>query len=343
MKAFLPLVVCLLWASSLFAQTTLQESLNVYRDSLTGYGIVALRDHGETSEIAAIGEAWKGRAMTASHRFNVGSCTKMFTAVVVLQLQEEGLLDLSDSLHKYLEPHSFIDSNITLKQLLNHTSGIHDVLGADLANAVLVNPYDNYSFDRLIGLIDTIDFKAGSRYRYSNSNYFLLQHIVEQVTDKPFSWVLYDRIITPLKLENTFPYVSNQIPELAHPIWGKYDLHDIPKQGENKISQGLGNIVTTAGDLNAFVRAIWLDKTLLDSTSLEQMTDFYAYKKNRVGLGMFVEEYAGKKLWGHTGRSVSYIAYAMVDPESGTSYILLNNNANDPYIDRLMEEIVITE
>ena len=159
------------------------------------------------------------------------------------------------------------------------------------------------------------------------------------MTDKPFQSVLTDLIINPLHLSNTFPYYSNNIDLLSHPIFGNRDFNKLPKIGVNNISSAVGNIVSDAGDLNKFIRALFIDKVLLDSTSLASMLTFQTFDKTRIGLGVFKEEYGGRNVIGHSGRTLSFISYAFVDENSGKSYILLTNNMNDPFIDQLIEKI----
>ncbi|MGB0871250.1 MAG: serine hydrolase domain-containing protein [Flavobacteriales bacterium] len=322
-----------------FGQSKLQKNLNHYRDSILDYGIVALVDNGKQIETAQIGWASKNKPITIQNRFCIGSVTKMLTSTLVLKLQEEKRLSINDSLHTYLPHHPFIDSNITIKQLLNHTSGIKDVVVADLMNKALLEPKFDFSDDYLLSLIDTVDFLKGEQYRYSNSNFLLLRKILEIASDKPYSALLEEYIIKPLKLENTFPYHSKGISNLAHPMVNGQDFQDWPKIGVNKISVGIGNVVSDIYDLNRILRAIFIEKTIINTSSLNQMKTFKSYKNNKIGLGVFQEQFGNKTLVGHTGRSISYICYAFVEESSGTSFVLINNNANDYFIDELIEVI----
>lgn len=160
-----------------------------------------------------------------------------------------------------------------------------------------------------------------------------------RLADKPYEAALVEQILQPLELKNTFPYHSRTIEQLAHPIIGETDLHSYPKRGINQVSVGIGNIVSDAADLNAFLRAVFLDKKLLSAPALAAMTDFQAFGENHVGLGAFQETYANRTVRGHTGRTISYICYAFVDVATGTSMVLLCNNANDGYIDLLLEDV----
>lgn len=316
-----------------------QSVLNVYKDSVTDFGIVALIDNGEYLDTASLGYSFNKNAISAKNRFCIGSCTKMFTAVTVLKLQEKGLLSIDDSIYHYIPKHNFIDSTITIKQLLNHTSGLTEILKDGFQNEPFINPQGDYSDRILYSKIDTIDFEKGSRYRYCNTNYFLLAKIIEKVTDKSWEMNIQELIINPLDLKNTFPYHSNTINNLAHPIIDGQDLHQTPKLANNKLSQGSGNIVSDLLDLNTFIRALLIDKTLLNKNSIELMTSFFEYKDTKTGLGLFENKYGDRVMLGHTGLQISYISYVFADPKTGESIIVLNNNANDEIIDRVFEKL----
>lgn len=320
-------------------QNWVQSILDSYKDSLQSYGIVALVDSGTRKYTASVGFSNSKTPINTNNRFCIGSCTKMYTATLVLKLQEQGLLHINDSIYHYLPRHRYIDSTITIRQLLNHTSGLTDFAKNDFINTPLLEPFGDYSDSRIFSLLDTIDFEKGNRHRYCNTNYFLLRKIIERATDKPYESVLQENIIEPLGLKNTFPYYSNKIESLAHPIIDGQDLQDIPKVGINTISKGIGNIVSDIYDVNKFIRALLIDKTVLQPASLALMSDFYQFKSTKAGLGLFEENHAGSNLWGHTGRQTSYISFAFVDAKTGQSFVILTNNANDEYGDRILNRL----
>ena len=324
-----------------FADRTnwVQNILDSYKDSLQSYGIVAMVDNGTRVDTASVGFSHDKTPINTNNRFCIGICTKMYTATLVLKLHEQGLLSINDSIYHYLPHHRYIDSTITIRQLLNHTSGLTDFSKNDFINVPLLAPHDDYSDSRILSLLDTVEFEKGSIHGYSNTNYFLLRKIIERVTDKPYENVVQEQIIVPLGLKNTFPYYSNSIESLAHPIIDEQDLQDIPKLGINTISKGIGNIVSDIYDVNKFIRALLIDKTVLQPATVALMTDFYRYRNNKAGLGLFEENYGGRTVCGHPGRQVSYISYAFADTKTGQSFVILTNNANDAYADRIIERL----
>jgi len=321
------------------AQNWVQRIVDVYKDSIQSYGIVALVDNGKVKDTASIGISHDMHFINTKNRFCIGSASKMFTATLVLKLHEQGRLNIQDSIYHYIPKHNFIDSTITIRQLLNHTSGITDFTKSGFVNMPLLKPYEDYSDTYILSRVDTIDFIKGTQYRYSNTNYFILKEIIEIAADKPYEQALQEYITHPLHMENTFPYYSNQIDQLAHPVINGQDLHLIPKLGTNSISKGAGNIVSDVYDLNKFIRALLIDKTVLKPETLAMMTDFFIYKKKKAGLGLFSESIGNRSVWGHTGRQVSYVSYAFVDSETKHSFVVLTNNANDDFAEIILKKL----
>ena len=320
-------------------RNSVQTLLDSYRDSLRDYGIVALVDDGTRIDTGSVGFSYNKTPINTKNRFCIGSCTKMYTAALVLKLHEQGVLNIKDSIYHYLPHHRYIDSTITIRQLLNHTSGLTDFSKNDFINEPLVEPLGDYSDSVIFSRLDTVDFEKGNRHMYSNTNYFLLRKIIETTTGKSYETVLQENIIKPLGLKNTFAYYSNNIESLAHPMIDGQDLQDISKVGINTISKGIGNIVSDVYDVNKFIRALLIDKTVLQPSTVVLMSDFYQFKKDKVGLGLFEENYGGRTVSGHTGRQLSYISFAFVDTKTGQSFVILTNNANDAYADRIIVQL----
>jgi D-alanyl-D-alanine carboxypeptidase len=323
-----------------FAQSKLQTVLNKYKDSINGYGITVLENKDNKVNKASIGFAAEKMPILNNNLFCIGSCTKMFTATIILKLFENGQLQLSDSISKYLPTYKNIDSNISIQQLLSHRSGICDFTKKGFANKPLKEPYADYSDDYILNLLDTIDFVKNEKYTYSNTNYFLLRKIIEAVMDRPYENVLTDLILKPFKLNNTLPYYSAQTIGLAHPFINGQDLNEIPKMGSNTISRGIGNIVSNTNDLNLFIRLLLVDKKILKPATLQLMTNFIKTEKKGVGLGLFEEKFSNVIVWGHTGRQISYLTYCFVNPKTKSSYIVMANDANDIYAKKILTDIL---
>lgn len=169
-------------------------------------GSVLVAEHGKVIYRAGLGEADKswGIPNTPDTRFRIGSVTKQFTAAVVLQLVGEGALKLDATIDTYLPEYpKETASRITIHHLLTHTSGIPNYTDMpDFVDARSRNHYEPADFAATFSGLP-LDFEPGSRWRYSNSGYFLLGVIIERVSGKPYDQVLRERILEPLGLLQT--------------------------------------------------------------------------------------------------------------------------------------------
>ncbi|MCB0700743.1 MAG: beta-lactamase family protein [Chitinophagales bacterium] len=335
--------LCFLLPTTLSAQSYVKDVLKKYEDSVKDYGIVALVSEGDLVSTAAIGEADNGTPMTDEHKFCIGSITKTYTATTIFRLQDMGKLNINDSIGKYITlDNEYISPNITIRQLMNHSSGIKDFGTVELLNTVLSRPDKYYTPDYCIGLIDTFDFLPGAKHEYSNSNYLLLALIIEQVAQQPLPFVYQDLLFKPWGLDNTYPYYSKAIPGMAHPMFRGKDLFDVAyMKPVNDISIGDGNIVTTASELHRFFTRLVRGKVVLMEKSYKQMTAFEKGEKTaEYGCGIFRKEVGGKELIYHTGRQASYVATAVYVPAEDKTVIVLTNNMDDTFADLVVNELL---
>ena len=135
--------------------------------------------------------------------FGFGSITKTFVAAIILQLFDEGRLSLDDSLGKWIDDYPNIDSSITIRQLLNHGSGIYNYTDSDFWNKVNANTDHVWTPSEILAQVKPPPSIGFSPPRYSNTNYILLGMIVEAVTGSSFEQELQQRIIGPLQLDST--------------------------------------------------------------------------------------------------------------------------------------------
>ena len=136
--------------------------------------------------------------------FRIGSMTKQYTAIAILQLVEQGKFFLQDSIQKFIKSFPFKGHTITIENLLTHTSGIKDYeqLDAHIPNAIRIEFPVKQIIDSLANL--PLDFIPSSKYSYSNSNYFMLGYIIEQVSGKSYRDYLKENLFKPAGLSNTF-------------------------------------------------------------------------------------------------------------------------------------------
>ena len=232
---------------------------------------------------------------TAAQRFRVGSVTKTFTATIVLQLVEEGVLGLGDALADYLPGVVPKGDEITIRQLLGHRSGLANVTDYPAwleraGRSSSTRPIDTLRFAARQPLV----FPPGSDSGYSNTNYIALGLVIERVTGHAYARELEERILQPLELDDT------ELPKTRRVT----DLHD---DGENpKVPWAAGAIVSNAQDLSRFYSAL-LAGQLLSGESLAAMKQAGdAHGAPASGLGLFAIDTRCGRFWGHDGGILGY-------------------------------------
>ena len=155
--------------------------------------------------------------VTADDTYLIGSVTKTITSACILQLADESMLNLDDSLHEWLPTMPYIDTNITIRQLLNHTSGLYDVLShPHHQDSLLADMSRIWTPEELIDrFISPPLFQPGASWSYCNTNYFLLGMIIEAATGNPFYTELRNRFFDPLAL---IPFFLPSFEPISAPI-----------------------------------------------------------------------------------------------------------------------------
>ena len=301
------------------------------------------------------GETWlgtAGRAEMAPPRpiaddtqFAIASVTKTFIAALILQLAEEGKLDLDAPFGTYFEdaPRS---KKVTLRQLLSHTSGIYnfwenqrylDITGAwvETPDATGLEAREHtWTYEEMMGLVKGGYFKPGKDYHYSNTNYVILRRVAEAVEGKPIHKQLRQRFFDPLGMTHTV-YQPAEIPatDAAHGHWyygTGYIDHTrgstvVPFQAAVTVADGAGAMASTAQDLATWAAALYGGE-VLSADSLRQMTTFL--QPGLYGLGTDVAIFAGNRGHGHRGGIRGYESSMWYFPASGVSVVLLSNQGN---------------
>jgi D-alanyl-D-alanine carboxypeptidase len=278
--------------------------------------------------------------------FDAGSIAKNFEAALVLKLAEQGLFDLDDPLSKWLPEFRNVDSEITIRQLLNHTSGIFNVF--EHPEFPWVGPEVDYSKNwKLEDVFNTFVLEPysppGISQHYSSTNYLLLTAIIEKATGKSVPEEIERYFLKPLNLEHTFMSMGDPLPArffVAHP-WVDVDrdgdlddLAGVPLTWKVSLSHPV--IYTTPGDLTRWMKALYHDRSVLEPASLE---DMLTIPETRVrdpegglyGLGVVdYSELLGMQVVGHGGSSLGYSAAAVYLPEYGTAVAWQFNTGESP-------------
>ena len=272
--------------------------------------------------------------------FPIGSITKSFTAAAILLLQQDGLLSLSDSLHEFLPAYPNVDSNITLTQLLQHTSGIYNYFNhPDWLNAVNGNPSQAMTPQFVLNnYINAPVFAPGTKHDYSNTNFLLLGLVIEQISGQSYASFIRQRLLDPLQL--TSFYVSDHEPAVGvkphnwsapNPSSGGTDIHHIPITSIFGTSAADGALVGNANDLARWGRLLFTGQVLHD-TSVQLMRQFMPISLgNTTGYGLGLMRYAmgNAQAWGHSGGIRGFSSSLMFSPADSVVVSILSNKTSD--------------
>ncbi|MEL6928233.1 MAG: serine hydrolase [Cyanobacteria bacterium J06600_6] len=284
-------------------------------------------------------------------RFEIGSITKTFTATVILQLVEEGILSLDDALTDWLPEDVTANipnaDDITLEQLLQHTSGVADYVDI-LFNQAATNPLvfaQDWQPEQLVELIDGQEppFEPGEAFNYSNTNFLLLGIVIEAATDNNIAAEIRDRITDPLELENTFFAGEEEIP--GGYVSGYWDFDQNGSLNNINVANlswawSTGAIVSNTEDLDTFARNLF-DGDLLQPETLAQMLDTIPATDNdnysSYGLGVGTIESPNRLWYIHRGQTLGYRSNMWYSPQDDLTYIELINGFSS---DNLVRDIL---
>ncbi|MFE9877686.1 serine hydrolase domain-containing protein [Streptomyces sp. NPDC005784] len=289
--------------------------------------------------VEGVADRATGRTISTNDRFRVGSVTKSFSAVVLLQLVDEGRLKLDKSVNSYL-PGLLPDSRITVRHVLSHRSGLYDYTNDMFARTVpgfeaVRNKVFSYRDLVKLSLKNPRTNAPGAAYSYSNTNFVVAGMLIEKLTGHSVGTEYQKRIFTPLNLTNTF-YVhpGTAIPGrhangYLNPDTAGAALVDSTKQTASW-AQSAGAIISTPHDLDAFFSALLRGK-LVSAAQLTQMTKWTRVNSNTsYGLGLRRRDLScGISVYGHTGTVQGYYTYAFTTKDGKRSLTALANTSNN--------------
>jgi D-alanyl-D-alanine carboxypeptidase len=289
------------------------------RQHIPGMAVVVIKD-GQVQELKGYGvtDITTKKPVSPDTNFVIGSNTKPFTAMAIMMLVEDGKVNLDKPISQYLADLPPQWKLLTLRQLLNHTSGISE---------------DGYWRKRkqpkdLIKLVKPeLDFTPGETWMYSNSGFTLAGLAIEQVSGQPYGDFLRDRIFKPLGMQQTQAKLE-PLPNLATGYEWKNDrLNKLELKGD-QMSLGAGNIISTASDMAKWVQALDQGK-LLSASGYQQLWTSATLQNGRTtgyGLGWFVDNFNGHSLIQHGGNGYGYSSGLNRYPKDQLDVIILANN-----------------
>ncbi len=338
MKILFNFIAAFLLCISLCGQTTsadfdstyavkLQNRLNSLANSNDMEGMTAaVLVPGQGIWVGTYGEADSNTPVTPDMRFGIASNSKAITAGLILKLQDEGLLDLDDAISDYLPTYEHVNGNITIRQLLSHTSGLFDFLNdwtATTQNEYSSDSDRNWTMEELINTIGPPSYSPGVRYSYSNTNFLLAGMIAEAVTGESIGSLLESRIFEPLDLNMAYPTAVNVFDEPYSNLWYNGAPNLVPGNEMTFLSftSTAGAVWSTAYDMVRWYDALF-GANFLSPESQKDLIDndgAVAY-----GTGIRMQVRLNRSLYYHAG-AWGFRSHMFHDPKSGISLCLLSN------------------
>jgi CubicO group peptidase (beta-lactamase class C family) len=314
------------WANRL--QTVLDSVMKANPTSKGASVAVYTPEEGMWTGVSGISHP--GVPITPDMRFGIGSNTKLFIAVAILKLQEEGVLTLDDHLYQWLLPIKNVDSTATIRQLLTHQSGIFDFWNdrpAMYMDSVWADTSRFWSAQETLATIGKPNFAPGKGYSYSSTNYLLAAMVIEAATGKTWVQKLHDLIFDPLNLDSTF--VGGFEPRngpVAAELDAQYNIliTKSPMTAEYSQINAGGAILSTASEMVQWYKTLF-SGSIISKTSLEMLLSFD--RSSLYGLGILENELYAHNYY-HFGFMLGYQALINYDIRRKAIICLLFNDQN---------------
>ncbi len=310
------------WANSF--QTALDSIMEVTNSKGASLAVYS-PEYGMWTGVSGISQP--GVPITSDMRFGIGSNTKLFIAVTMVKLQEEGILTLDDHLYQWLPPIEHVDSAITIRQLLSHESGLFDIWNDNpsVGYQVWTDTSRFWTTQEMIEWIGPPHFTPGNGYSYSNTNYLLAGMIIEAATGKTWVEKLHDFIFDPLNLDSTFvgAYEPRNGPCSAE--WdriGGVMVTNVPMTAEYSQANAFGAILATATEMVQWYNALFNGGVLSDS-SMQQVLSIDP--SSWYGLGIIAGP-LNQGFYNHTGGMFGFGSLVLYDIQTQAIICMLFND-----------------
>jgi len=304
----------------------------IARDALAATGVpsasIAIVRDGAVAYTHAYGNATlPATAATTSMRYSIGSISKQFTASAILLLLEQRKLSLDDAVGKYVTGLTRGDE-VTIRQVLSHTSGYQDYWPQDYVPPFMLTAIDAQ------GILDRwarrpLDFEPGTQWQYSNTNYVIAGLIIEKAAGMPLWQFLSARIFAPLGITSAANIDERGLPDGDPVGYFRYALgppRPAPKEGPGWLFAA-GEIAMTSSDLAKWDISM-LKRTVLTPSSYDALATEVKLKSgagSRYGLGVFVGNVAGHRQIEHGGEVSGFTAENIVLPDDNAAIVVLTN------------------
>ncbi|MDD4847163.1 MAG: serine hydrolase [Bacteroidales bacterium] len=321
--AFLIVFLSQLCFAQTFDKTKLDNYFNALEENNKFMGSVAVSKNGDFIYTKSIGYADIESGIKASEnsKYRIGSISKSFTTVLILQAVEEKVIDLNQTIDKWF-PSIKNAETITVQHLLSHRSGIHNFTNNKDYLTWCTEPKSEKEMVAIIAKGGS-DFMPDSKAEYSNSNFVLLTYILEKELKKSYSDLLQERIIKRIGLKNTDVFGKIDPKNNECRSYKFSETWQVEPETDYSIPLGAGAIISTPIDLTKFADALFAGK-LLKEESLELMKTI----KDRYGMGLVQLPFYDKIGYGHTGGIDGFSAVFSHFSDGDISYALTSNGTN---------------
>ena len=310
-----------------FSQVVDKAKLDSYFDAIETnnkfMGSVAVSQNGKLIYTKSVGFSDFEHHIQANEnsKYRIGSISKTFTSVLVLKALEEKKLELNQTIEKFF-PTIQNAHKITIKDLLNHRSGIHNFTNDESYITWNTQVKSEQEMVEIIAKGGS-DFEPDSKAEYSNSNFVLLTYILEKTFKKSYADLLKHYITQPLGLTNTYLGSKINVENNETKSYSYIDTWKVESETDISIPLGAGGIVSTPSDLVKFSDALFSGK-LLKKENLELMQTI----KDEYGIGLFQFPFNGKLGYGHTGGIDGFTSIFSFFPDGNVSYAMTSNGTN---------------
>lgn len=282
-------------------------------------GSIVVSKNGQVAYNRNIGfsDLASGKNTSTDTRYRIGSITKTYTAAMIFKAVDENNLSLEQTLDRYF-PQIVHADKITIRHLLNHTSGIPNFTRAD---NYLTYHTQGKSRKKMLDIMAASgsNFEPGAKTEYSNSNFLLLSYILEKTYKKPYAHILRKKITRPLGLQNTYfggkiaPNKNEAFSYKLDSVWVKQPETSLP------MLSGAGGIISTPTDVIKFWEALFNGK-VISPKSLEEM------KTQFLGVGDF--SFEDHQSYGHTGHVDGFYSLCGYFPNEQIAFIIASNGTS---------------
>jgi len=287
--------------------------------------------------------------------YAIGSITKNFVAALTFKLIEEGILALDDPISKWLPPYNHIDSTITIRQLLNHTSGIYMYFSnQQIWDDLKKDRTKVWRPDEVLNYIKEPYFDPGEGFRYSNTNYLLLAMIIEKISGSTLSSQFKKYFWQPLNIKHAYLSIQEDIPNNQAHVFGDNfnndgsykDLTFLPRASHESIGFGSAGLFMTAHDLAYWCQSLF-EGNILTKQSISEMLKFVptGFGGNMDGYGLGVQRYRrqitnGQIAYGHSGANIGTSASMVYLPDYHISVVVMINDMNHDCTETIVKKII---